>query len=174
MKTWGTLEYLIFISPLIRCLNDGRNVMATDNCTLCSPLYAKGAIFSLEWCGELICIGIWTQHWCHVCHNVIAWYTLNIFVDTLRGMVYPCIIQTQQPILPPTCLEIRRESLFLGHNAHSTTMCTSCNYRRHASLEMHPTPWIWLQWRCSMHLPSLLHIVSTLGVSFQHFNGYNQ
>ena len=30
------------------CLNNGHNVMATDNCTLCSPLYAKGAIFSLE------------------------------------------------------------------------------------------------------------------------------
>ena len=85
--------------------------MATDNCTLCSPLYAKGAIFSWSDVVNLLHQNTYDVMMCVIISLQI--YT-QYFVDTLQRMAYPCIIQTQQPILPPTCLEITTESLFLG------------------------------------------------------------
>jgi len=85
--------------------------MTTDNCTLCSPLYAKGAIFS--WSDVVNLFASASEHNTDVMCVIISLQTIytQYFVDTLQRMAHPCIIQTQQPTI---LVEITTESLFLG------------------------------------------------------------
>ena len=157
------LPLLLYISyaslPSLYCclLNNGRNVMTTDNCNLCSPLYAKSAIFS--WTDV---VNFLHRH-LNTTHDVICVIMSSHDIQYLRRYTsrvgaYPCIIQTQQPILPPTCLEITTESLFL---------CLKCTFHQHigscksssSSLDkMQSYILNLIARRCSMHLSSLYYI----------------
>ena len=90
---------------------------------------------------------------------------LDISVDTLRGMTCLCIIQSQQPPLPPTCLKITKESLFLGRNAHSIIVCKNCNNRHHLLMKQSYTLISIAMALFRASSISILYIESTLGVS---------
>ena len=80
--------------------------MTTDTCNLCSPLYAKGAIFS--WSDVVNLFASASEHNTDVMCVIISSHDIHsILRHTLQRMAHLCIIQTQVG-------EITTESLFLG------------------------------------------------------------